>query len=95
MNGAQHIQNACANAGRLMDFNRQLWTIVGEWTPAMTDCAKYLNGRGVGARFDGTISPGAPVHGSCAQKTGLGSTFTQEFKDFLRKTWEAQVSFVQ
>ena len=93
LNGQQHIQSACNNAGPLVDFDQhQLWTIVGEWTPAMTDCAKYLNGRGVGARFDGTIRPGAPVHGSCAGNTGLGSTFTPSFKDFLRKTWEAQVS---
>jgi len=92
LNDQQHIQSVCANAGPLVDFDQhQLWTIVGEWTPAMTDCAKYLNGRGVGARFDGTIRPGAPVHGSCAGKTGIGSTFSPNFKDSLRKTWEAQV----
>ncbi|KAI9511874.1 exo-beta-1,3-glucanase [Russula earlei] len=87
-----HIQSACSNAARLIDFNQnQLWTIVGEWTPAMTDCAKYLNGRGVGARYDGTISPGAPRYGSCVGMTGSGSTFTMSYKTFLRQTWEAQV----
>ncbi len=50
---AGHIQSACGNAAALSNFNNnQLLTIVGEWTPAMTDCAKYLNGRGVGARYD-------------------------------------------
>jgi len=89
---AGHIQSACGNAGELSDFNNnQLLTIVAEWTPAMTDCAKYLNGRGVGARYDGSIRPGAPFHGSCNGQTGTGSTFTQGYKDFLRKTWEAQV----
>ena len=58
----------------------------------MTDCAKYLNGRGVGARYDGSIRQGAPRYGSCAGKTGKGSTFSQEYKNFLRKMWEAQVS---
>jgi len=92
LSNAQHIQNACDNAGRLIDFNsHQLWTIVGEWTPAMTDCAGHNNGPGAGARFDGTISPGAPFFGSCDGKTGLGSTFSQDFKTFLRQTWEAQV----
>jgi aryl-phospho-beta-D-glucosidase BglC (GH1 family) len=58
----------------------------------MTDCAAKLNGLGnAGARYDGTIYPGAPVYGSCVGKTGLGSTFTQNYKNFLRKTWEAQV----
>jgi glucan 1,3-beta-glucosidase len=87
-----HIKSACENGKRLREFNSQLWTIVGQWTPAMTDCAKYLNGRGVGSRYDGSISPGAPVHGSCAQLTGPGWSFSDEYKDFLRKVWEAQVS---
>ncbi|KAH9987691.1 glycoside hydrolase family 5 protein [Russula vinacea] len=87
-----HIQSACGNAGTLSNFDKnQLYTIVGEWTPAMTDCAKYLNGRGVGARYDGSISPGAPVYGSCIGQTGSGSTFSQDYKTFLRQMWEAQV----
>src|SRR5712672_236982 len=90
---AGHIQSACGNAAALSDFNNnQLLTIVGEWTPAMTDCAKYLNGRGAGARYDGSIRPGAPFHGSCNGQTGPGWSFTQDYKNFLRKTWEAQVS---
>jgi aryl-phospho-beta-D-glucosidase BglC (GH1 family) len=92
-NEAGHIQSACGNAGTLSDFNSsQLLTIVGEWTPAMTDCAKYLNGRGVGARYDGTFSPGSQVYGSCSGQTGSGATFSQDYKNFLRQTWEAQVS---
>jgi len=90
-NDTQHIQSACNNAGPLSDFNQnQMWTIVGEWTPAMTDCAKYLNGRGAGARYDGSYS-GGNGYGSCAGKTGQGFTFSQDYKTFLRKTWEAQV----
>ncbi|KAI0281199.1 exo-1-3-beta-glucanase [Russula aff. rugulosa BPL654] len=89
---AGHIQSACGNAAALSNFNNnQMLTIVGEWTPAMTDCAKYLNGRGVGARYDGSIMQGATFHGSCNGQTGPGSTFTQDYKDFLRQTWEAQV----
>ncbi|KAI9511875.1 glycoside hydrolase family 5 protein [Russula earlei] len=81
-----HIQSACGNAGRLSDYNQnQLWTIVGEWTPAMTDCAKYLNGRGVGARYDGSINPGAPSFGSCNGLTGPGWSFSQDYKNFLRQ----------
>lgn len=93
LDDAGHIDSACGNAGPLSEFNEnQLWTIVGEWTPAMTDCAKYLNGRGVGARYDGSISSGAPRYGSCVGKTGKGSTFSPGYRDFLRKVWEAQVS---
>ena len=92
LDNAGHIQSACNNEGHLTDFNRnQLWTIVGEWTPAMTDCAKYLNGRGNGARYDGSIGPGAPSYGSCNDKTGSGASFSQDYRDFLRMSWEAQV----
>ena len=81
--------------GDLQTFNaNQLWTIVGEWTPAMTDCAKYLNGRGVGARYDGTRS-GSPRVGSCTGLTGSGSSFSSSYKTFLRQTWEAQVSLLR
>ncbi|KAI9453571.1 exo-beta-1,3-glucanase [Lactarius psammicola] len=93
LDNAGHIQSACNNEGRLTDFNgNQLWTIVGEWTPAMTDCAKYLNGRGIGARYDGSFGPGAPSYGSCNGKTGSGASFSQDYRDFLRMSWEAQVT---
>ncbi|KAA1468117.1 exo-1-3-beta-glucanase [Dentipellis sp. KUC8613] len=90
-NDDQHIQTACSHGSTLADFNaNQLWTIVGEWTPAMTDCAKYLNGRGIGARYDGSYS-GSQKVGSCNGKTGSASSFSSDYKTFLRKTWEAQI----
>jgi glucan 1,3-beta-glucosidase len=88
---AGHIKYACSYAEKLGQFTA-LWKIVGEWTPAMTDCAKYLNGRGSGARYDGTISKGAQSYGNCAVKTGKGFSFTQDYQNFLRQSWEAQVS---
>lgn len=67
-----------------------LWTVVGEWTPAATDCATYLNGRGVGSRYAGTY-PGSTAVGSCSGLTGSASTFSSSYKTFLRQYWEAQV----
>ena len=46
---AQHVQSACALAGQVASSDK--WTIVGEWTGAQTDCAQWLNGLGVGARY--------------------------------------------
>ncbi len=66
-----------------------MWVVVGEWTPAATDCAKYLNGRGVGARYDGTKSGSTKV-GSCKGLTGKASSFSSDYKTFLRQYWEAQ-----
>jgi len=84
----EHISAACAEASSLSSFD--LWIIVGEWTPAATDCAKYLNGRGLGARYDGTLSGSTKV-GSCTGLTGSSSSFSSSYKTFLRQYWEAQV----
>ncbi|KAJ7754931.1 glycoside hydrolase family 5 protein [Mycena maculata] len=88
MTQAQHISTVCAKQSSLSSFD--LWTIVGEWTPAATDCATYLNGRGIGSRYDGTY-PGSTFVGSCTGLTGSASTFSSSYKTFLRQFWEAQV----
>ena len=88
MNNAQHISTACGQGSPLSGSS--LWTVVGEWTPAANDCAKYLNGRGVGSRFDGSF-PGSTRVGSCTGLTGKASSFSSSYKTFLRQYWEAQV----
>lgn len=60
-----HVQSACANGEKLANTDK--WTIVGEWTGAQTDCAKWLNGFGKGARYDGTF-PESSWNGDCQNK---------------------------
>lgn len=92
-NVQQHIASAC-NFGRQMASVDKV-TIAGEWSGAMTDCAKYLNGRGVGARYDGTFNKdgqGSSYIGSCDKKSsgtvaGLGQTDRKNIKAFI----EAQI----
>jgi len=86
MSMAQHIETVCAK--QLSNFD--LWVIVGEWTPAYTDCAKYLLGRGIGSRYDGSYAGSTRV-GSCTGLTGKASSFSSSYKTFLRQFWEAQV----
>ncbi|OAX40065.1 glycoside hydrolase family 5 protein [Rhizopogon vinicolor AM-OR11-026] len=86
---SQHIQDACSHGSDLSDFD--LWIIVGEWTPASTDCATWLNGRGAGARYDGSKSGDSTYVGSCTGKTGSASSFSSSYKTFMRQYWEAQV----
>lgn len=62
-----------------------LWTITGEWTTAVTDCAPWLNGRGIGARWDGSIYSGAEYFGSCTNLTGSYETFSPDYMTFLRQ----------
>ena len=69
-----------------------LWQIVGEWSPATTDCTNSRDffSRGWGARYEGAY-PGSTRIGSCQGKTGKWSTFSEEYKTLMRKYWEAQV----
>lgn len=64
--------------------------VVGEWTGAMTDCAKYLNGFDVGARYDGTY-PGSSKIGDCGFQNDI-TQWSQTFKDDTRKYIEAQIA---
>ncbi|KAF2713629.1 glycoside hydrolase family 5 protein [Pleomassaria siparia CBS 279.74] len=83
----EHRQLVCNNAATYSGADK--WTFVGEWTGAMTDCAKYLNGYQIGARYDGTF-PGSTFVGSCAGKSDI-STWSQQFKDDTRGYIEAQI----
>jgi glucan 1,3-beta-glucosidase len=74
--------------------SNNLWFIMGEWTTAITDCATYLNGRGIGSRWDSTY-PNSPYLGSCQGMTGSAATFSQDYKNFMRQYWEAQVTVAE
>ncbi|KAF8167367.1 exo-beta-1,3-glucanase [Crassisporium funariophilum] len=90
MTEEQHIRAACAK--QIDMTSSTLWQIVGEWAPAATDCtnSKKFFSRGQGSRYEGTF-PGSTRVGSCVGKTGKASTFSADYKIFLRKFWEAQV----
>jgi len=56
-----------------------LSTLVGEWSLATTDCAKWLNGYGTGSRYDGTFE-NSWFLGSCD-----GENDTSTYNDYYRK----------
>ncbi|EHL02159.1 putative Glucan 1,3-beta-glucosidase [Glarea lozoyensis 74030] len=91
MKPCQHVQTACASAGRIQNTDK--WTIVGEWTGAQTDCARWLNGLGKGARYDGTFPQGSSgYYGSCQNKyTGTVDGMLQVDKTNLAYYVEAQL----
>jgi len=67
------------------------WTIVGEWSGALTDCAKYLNNKGVGARYDGTY-PNSTYVGNCGAKySGTVDELSDADKYNIRRYNEAQL----
>jgi len=86
---ADHVKSAC-------DFGNQMastgkWTISGEWTGAITDCAKWLNGKNKGARYDGTFGGGSNL-GSCAGKSsGSVAGLSSDDKNNIGRFIEAQL----
>lgn len=89
MSPDDHVRAAC-------DFGRQMastgkWTISGEWTGGITDCAKWLNGLGRGARYDGTFE-GTEPRGSCDGKyTGSVAALSEDDKRNVGRFIEAQL----
>ncbi|OCF58914.1 glucan 1,3-beta-glucosidase [Kwoniella mangroviensis CBS 10435] len=83
----------CSQVDYLRQSNNIHWTIVGEWTPANTDCAFWLNGKGRGARYDNTLTTSDPLQfpGDCSAKTGSDpSKFSAEYVDYLARSFEIQ-----
>ena len=85
----EHVSSACTLGPELAGIDK--WAIVGEWTGAQTDCAKWLNGLGKGARYDGTLS-GSSIVGSCDGKyTGTVAALSDTDKSNIRHFIEAQL----
>ncbi|EDO15870.1 hypothetical protein Kpol_1009p16 [Vanderwaltozyma polyspora DSM 70294] len=73
--------------------NEYHWTIMGEFSGALTDCTKWLNGVGRGARYDGSFFVDNPqLHrlGSCANNDDI-SHWSKHRKENTRKFIEAQL----
>ncbi|KAI1986680.1 hypothetical protein LOZ54_003801 [Ophidiomyces ophidiicola] len=86
----QHVQVAC-NFGKEKVSKTDRPTIIGEWSGALTDCAKYLNGRGRGARYDGSF-PDSKYIGSCNGKSvGSVQALPDQDKQNIRRFIEAQL----
>ena len=86
----QHITMACDLAPKYASTDK--WLVVGEWTGAQTDCAKWLNGLGKGARYDGSLGQGSWHVGDCKGKyVGKVKDLSNDDKYNLRTFIEAQL----
>lgn len=91
MSPDDHISTACAFGNQMASTGK--WTIAGEWTGGITDCAKWLNGLGKGARYDGTLA-GSSYVGSCDGKyagsvAGLSSADKYNIGRFIEAQLDA------
>ncbi|KAF2139792.1 glycoside hydrolase family 5 protein [Aplosporella prunicola CBS 121167] len=84
----QHRRGVCDRAWKWEGADK--WTFVGEWSAAMTDCAKWLNGYLRGARYDGTYLTTDYI-GDCTQYNNI-SSWNQELRDATRAYVEAQIN---
>ena len=92
MTPSDHIAKACTFKNKLKSTDK--WTIVGEWSGAQTDCAKWLNGLGTGARYDGTfaLNGGSYYIGNCDKKyTGTVDGMLADDKKNLQAYVAAQL----
>ncbi|KAK6338698.1 exo-1,3-beta-glucanase [Orbilia brochopaga] len=83
----EHIRVACQSHTEVSGANK--YVVVGEWSGALTDCARWLNGFGRGARYAGQYD-GSPYYGSCSRK-GKISSMSWDEKQAVRKYIEAQI----
>jgi len=72
---AEQVQKPCAAWGAMMNTSMGAFglTAAGEFSNAVTDCGKWVNGVGLGARYDGTMQDetGAGMLGLVVVKPGL------------------------
>ncbi|KAF2744704.1 glycoside hydrolase family 5 protein [Sporormia fimetaria CBS 119925] len=82
----KHREMACSASGSSKDK----WSIVGEWSGAMTDCAPHLNGYGAGNRYEGKLW-GSWWVGSCKGKSGKVKDWSEDWKKDVKRYIEAQM----
>lgn len=90
MSTQDHVSAACQFGGQMTATTMP--TIAGEWCGAMTDCAKWLNGRNIGARYDGSYD-GSYYIGSCdGYVTGTVDSLSSEAKQNTGSFIQAQMA---
>ncbi|ODV94514.1 hypothetical protein PACTADRAFT_51338 [Pachysolen tannophilus NRRL Y-2460] len=82
-----HISEACGWNSETNDEYH--WSVCGEFSAALTDCAKWLNGVGRGARWDGSYES-STYYGSCENKQDISTWSSTDIAN-SRKYVEAQM----
>ncbi|KAE8226178.1 hypothetical protein CF319_g1212 [Tilletia indica] len=90
----QRLQSFCYMRSEFSNSQKNLRTIIGEWTTAPNDCTKWLNGRGRGSRYDGSYL-GEPRTGSCYNLTKDASRFSPQYKSLLKAMFDTQTKLYE
>ncbi|CCE78540.1 Piso0_001166 [Millerozyma farinosa CBS 7064] len=77
----EHVNNVIGQGEAMAKIPQK--SIVGEFSGAITDCTKYINGVGLGARYNGTF-PASEYVGSCEGHDDIHSWSPEKKKDTMR-----------
>ncbi|KAG7192653.1 uncharacterized protein KQ657_001433 [Scheffersomyces spartinae] len=76
-----HFQNVIKLGNMLAQSENS--KVVGEFSGALTDCAPYLNGVGLGHRFDGTLQQTIPI-GTCSNYKDIAKWASEDIVNTLK-----------
>ncbi|CAD1809982.1 Glucan 1,3-beta-glucosidase 2 [Candida parapsilosis] len=88
-NVTQHLKNIENYAASISKEKHP--AIVGEWSAALTDCAPWLNGIGLGTRYEGTAPYDTKAAGKCSEVTRHPSKWSGKQKKDYRRFVEMQL----
>ena len=92
MSTEDHINSVCSALASLYSGHDK-WLVTGEMTAALDDCAYWVNGRGIGARYDGTYS-GSTYVGDCSLRN-TSSNWSADFQQQTRAYLERQINVME
>ncbi|TXT09441.1 uncharacterized protein COLE_03375 [Cutaneotrichosporon oleaginosum] len=84
-----HIKEYCGLVPQLVNSDDNLWTIVGEFTAAPTDCAGWAH-NGAAAKWHAGLGSVMATPNDCASISGNPSSWTPAYRDYLTQSWETQ-----
>jgi glucan 1,3-beta-glucosidase len=93
-----NVNQPCTTWGAVMNDSMTAFglTSAGEFSNAINDCGTFLNGVGLGARYDGTYTGGGtwPVVGNCDSWVEY-TTWSQDLKTSIQQFALASMDALQ
>ncbi|KAE8215371.1 hypothetical protein CF327_g1331 [Tilletia walkeri] len=91
---ADRLQSFCNLRTELSQSQKNVPTVIGEWTTAPNDCAQWLNVRGRGSRYEGQYED-EPFTGPCYDKTFDAVRFSPDYKALLKAMFDTQTKLYE
>ena len=76
-----HLLSIKSFSSSIKDENKHHPAVVGEWLAALTDCTPWLNGVGIGTRFEGTSPYTNDKIGTCDDINTWGKWSKEQKKE--------------